>query len=176
LAKHGLGHLAKPAPKEVGIYLVAALTPSGEPRAGLRLHRRTADRPLPLEEAVELPRRVKLKLDALEPEGLAELCAVWVAPDEKDRFLALRLVRYAMAAAPRVGLPNLVAFGGQHSIPLARRAGFQLDPTDPVFPYPDHRFLSRLVWDVTQPPQPFRYGPDATANVLAPPSHVRTSP
>jgi hypothetical protein len=99
-----------------------------------------------LELAIELPRAAKGKLDDLEPKGLAELGATWVDPAMSHRDIAEVLVQFGIAVARSHGMPNLVSLGSQHSIPLALRMGFLLDPSEPVFRYPDARYQSRLAW------------------------------
>jgi hypothetical protein len=146
LRRFGLAHLVQPGDVDPAAYLIAAHRESGPVCAGLRLHPRRAAHPLPLELAVAIPAGVVLKLDQLEPRGLAELCALWVSADVEDKHLAVRMLRFAIRASAGLGWATLVALGGQHSLPLALRVGFRFDETEPTFVYPDERYRSRLVW------------------------------
>ena len=141
-------------------YLVAAESEPGRPVAGLRLEQRTADHRLPLERALALPDETQAKLDQRTAAGIVELCGLWVAQPAPERDLGDRLVRLGLAVAAAEGLAHVVAFGGQHSLPLALRTGFHFEGGEPVFPYPDPRYQSRLVWqrlpaptDVSHPSQ-----------------------
>ncbi len=127
-------------------HLVAAETEPGVPIGGLRLEQRTADHRLQLEGEVELPEASQRKLEARAGEGLVELCGMWVARDTGVRRLPDRLVRLAIALAAAQGTVHMVALGGQHSLPLALRTGFQLEEGEPVFPFPNPRYRSRVVW------------------------------
>jgi hypothetical protein len=146
LSRYGLEWMVKDAPPGRGVLLLVAEAARGALCAGLRLHRRTADGVLPLEEAISVPQAVQRKLEQRQAEGLAEACAFWVAPEVHDRHLAVRLLRFALAVSARAQLPHLVALAGPHSLPLALRVGFALDPSEPAFAYPDAHFRSRLVW------------------------------
>lgn len=151
LRQFGLEGMATKPPLEPGVLLVVARTGDSQLCAGLRLQRRTADRALPLEAAVELPEASRCKLDELEPRGLAELGALWVDPAMRSEAVADIVVHFAITVARTHHMPNLVSLGARHSIPLALRTGFRLDSTEPAFTYPDSRYQSRLVWRPAEP-------------------------
>ncbi len=126
--------------------LVAAEVQPGIPIGGLRLEQRTADHRLQLEDEVQLPEASQRKLEARASEGLVELCGMWVARDAGVRRLPDRLVRLGIALAAAQGTVHMVALGGQHSLPLALRTGFHFEDGEPVFPFPNPQYRSRIVW------------------------------
>jgi hypothetical protein len=126
--------------------LIAAENDSGVPIGGLRLERRTADHHLQLEGEVHLPEASQHKLDARATDGLVELCGMWVAREAGEPRLPDRLVRLAIALAAAEGTAHMVALGGQHSLPLALRTGFHFEEGEPVFPFPNPKYRSRVVW------------------------------
>lgn len=127
-------------------HLVVAVIEPGVPIGGLRLEQRTADHHLQLEGEVELPEASQRKLEARAEDGLVELCGMWVARDSGVRRLPDRLVRLGLALAAAQGTAHMVALGGQHSLPLALRSGFHFEEGEPVFPFPNPNYRSRLVW------------------------------
>ncbi len=146
LSRHGLSVAASDLQAEPGVVAIAAESASGQLCGGACLHRRSADRSLPLEELFELPESVHAKLEHLAPEGLGEVAALWVAPEHRSPLLPEAILHAAIAAGLASGLPHLVGLAGPHTVALARRAGFLPDPGEPVVPYPTPRFRSRLVW------------------------------
>ena len=127
-------------------YLVTAELEPGVPIGGLRIEQRSTSHRLPLELAIEPPEVMRRTLDRRTEAGLVELCGMWVAPAAKVPHLADRLVRLGIAVAAAEGMKHVVAFGGQHSLPLALRTGFRFGRGEPVFAYPDSRYHSRVVW------------------------------
>jgi hypothetical protein len=126
--------------------LVAAELEPGVPAGGLRLELRTTDHRLQLEGEVELPEASRLKLEARAEEGLLELCGMWVAREARVPRLPDRLVRLGIALAAAEGATHMVALGDQHSLPLALRSGFHFEDGEPVFPFPNPNYRSRVVW------------------------------
>ena len=126
--------------------LVAAVGDAGMPIGGLRLERRTPEHHLPLEGEVALPEASQRKLEGRAAAGLVELCGMWVEREAGERRLPDRLVRLGIALAAAEGVPHMVALGGQHSLPLALRSGFHFEDGEPVFPFPNPKYRSRVVW------------------------------
>jgi hypothetical protein len=148
LSRHGLSVVASDLQAEPGVVAIAAETASGQLCGGACLHRRSSDRPLPLEELVDLPEPVQARLTWLTAEGLGEVTALWVAPECKVPRLPEAIIHAAIATGLTSGIPHLVGLSGPHIVASCLRAGFQLDPSDPVIPYPTPRFRSRLVWRI----------------------------
>jgi hypothetical protein len=148
LSRHGLEVLATDLEAQPGLVAVAAETASGQLWGGACLHRRSSDRLLPLEDLVELPGSVQARLERLTPDGLGEVTALWVSPECQVPRLPEALIHVAIATGLASAIPHLVGLSGPHIVASCLRAGFQLDPSDPVIPYPTPRFRSRLVWRV----------------------------
>ena len=145
MAPYGIPFLVNPD-VDPEARLVAAEVEAGIPVGGLRLEQRTADHRLQLEGEVALPEASLRKLEARAAEGLVELCGMWVARDARLRRLPDRLVRLGIALAAAQGTAHMVALGGKHSLPLALRCGFHFEDGEPVFPFPDPTYHSRIVW------------------------------
>ncbi len=145
MAPYGIPFLVNPD-VDPEARLVAAEVEPGMPVGGLRLEQRTADHHLQLEGEVALPEPSQRKLEARAAQGLVELCGMWVGRDAGVRRLPDRLVRLAIALAAAAGVGHMVALGGPHSRPLALRAGFRVEDGEPVFPFPNPNYRSRVVW------------------------------
>jgi hypothetical protein len=142
---YGIEHIVKPTTFP-GAMLVAAEVEPGVPLGGLRVEPRTATHLLPLEQARETHFITARKIGRRAEEGLAELGGLWVSSTSTEPDLPARLVRLGIAVAQAEGFQHLVALCGHHSLHIALACGFRLEPGEPVIPYPDARYRSRVAW------------------------------
>lgn len=117
----------------------------GEPVAGLRIHRRRPDRPLPLERFHAGDPALLAAIDARAADGIAELAGLWSAPGWSGTGIGARIVAAAIERAAALGVRHLCSFAHQGNR-FARRLGFRRDPLLRPLPYPDDRYRSTVLW------------------------------
>lgn len=97
--------------------------------SGMRLQRRNAHHPLPLERAVgtEHP-EVAAALDALQDEGCGEFCALW---SRRETAMAgvgmLPMACVGLGLMPRLDIRHGFAFMGTNMRPIQRELGFTIN-------------------------------------------------
>src|SRR5262245_12835712 len=106
--RFGVAGVAPAAARVAGLsaWLVSVHGADGALLAGVRVEGR---RPLPVERALAHP-ALSRRLAALEPEGVAELCGLWAAPDLAGRGIGGPVIAAAVAVAPSLGFAWLCSF------------------------------------------------------------------
>jgi hypothetical protein len=126
--------------------LVSVVGPGHRPDAGLRIHRRTVERPLPLEKSVSLHPASVRRLDRLQVEGLVEMGGLWVGPALRGMGVVVPMFEAGIAACRLNGIRHFVGLAGQQTLPFALEANFWPDPIERDHPYPDRRYRSQVCW------------------------------
>lgn len=128
-----------------GAWIVLARAPTGDAHAGMRLHQRRPDQPLPVERALGDRCPLERALDAA-PQPLVELCGTWVSGGRRGGELAALVTRAALALACHLGARRIVGCAHQHILDFYRRFGACVDEHLGVHPYPDLRYQTRIFW------------------------------
>ncbi len=93
--------------------------------AGMRLHLRPGESGLPLERSLcKLEPTVPERLEALIPEGRAEIAGLWNAHRFAGRGIPLLLISSGVALAGMLGVSALVCVAAEYVVPHTRRVGF----------------------------------------------------
>lgn len=124
-------------------YLVVAR--DGEMVAGIRIHTRHRDGRLPLEAYLREHPVVQAEIARRAPEGLAELCGLWSAPDVARTGIGEHVVGAAVAVSPGFGLRHLCSFAHQFNR-FTRKVGFEPDGRIGEHAWPDERHRSTVNW------------------------------
>lgn len=124
---------------------VLARTGGGDPVGGMRVHLRRPDVPLPVERALGALCPIAQAI-ARAPAPLVELCGTWVASAHRGTGLAAALTAAALAVARALAARRIVACAHQHALALYRRFGAEVDDALGVFPYPDPRYRTCVIW------------------------------
>lgn len=109
--------------------------------SGMRLQKRQADHPLPLERAVgrNHPEVVRA-LDAHQQEGCGEFCALWSRRETAMAGIGmLTMACVGLGVMPRLDIRHGYAFMGTNMRPIQRELGFDIKEDwgeDGVFHYP----------------------------------------
>lgn len=119
--------------------LLAARADDGELLAGVRLQRRTAQAPLPL-ELIAAQYGVKVPV----PDGaVAEAGGLWATPRLQRTGIGRLLVEALLAVTPLLRIGHVMVLAHQFHRFL-RPAGFLPVPGVPRMAYPDDRYISEV--------------------------------
>ena len=143
--RHGAA-AAVSAPGHRGVHMVAAIVGGAEVVAGMRIHERCADHPLPVELALAERCPIRAALDAREPAPVVEMSGLWVADDRPRAELAAAVTRTALAACRLLGARSVVGCAHQHILAFYRRYGAVVDETLGAHPYPSPRYATQVVF------------------------------
>ena len=130
----------------VGVHMVAAIAASGEVIAGVRIHQRSAEHPLPVELALADRCPIAAALDAREPAPVVEMSGLWVADEPPCPELAAAVTRTALAACRTLGARSVVGCAHQHVLGFYRRYGAVVDESLGAHPYPNPRYATQVVF------------------------------
>jgi len=128
------------------IHMVAAVGPGVEVLAGMRIHQRRPDRPLPVELALGERCPVSAAIDARRPAPVVEMSGLWVAEAHRQGPLAAAVTRTAIAACRGLGARSIVGCVHQHILPFYQRLGAVVEPSLGVHPYPSPRYATQVVF------------------------------
>lgn len=113
---------------------------------GMKIHFKNIEQVLPSETVItKRYSSFGRKLSLLNPHGVAEFCSLWVDEAFSGYSIATKLIKKGFAITCARGYSTAFGFMGP-AYKTALRAGFTIDPEIKPFPYPDERFLSRVVW------------------------------
>lgn len=144
-ARHGAAAAAT-APAHRGVHMVAAVARGGDVVAGMRIHERLAEHPLPVEVALAERCEIGKALDARQPAPVVEMSGLWVADDQPRADLAAAVTRTALAACRLLGARSVVGCAHQHVLPFYRRYGAVVDEALGAHPYPSPRYATCVVF------------------------------
>lgn len=144
-ARHGAAAAAQ-QPLHADVHIVAAFADTGRIVAGMRVHERSADRPLPVELALADRCPISAALAARQPAPVIEMCGLWVDDDAPLPGLAAAVTRAALAVCRILGARSVVGCAHQHVLPFYRRYGAVVDESLGAHPYPSPRYATRIVF------------------------------
>lgn len=149
LIKFNVSQIASADPRFIdpqGVYLLVCEV-EGQLRAGARIHLKRERSTLPIEIALKgWSEELFVRLGELKEKRIAEVCGVWVHRSLSGKQFGKTLVAEATAFANELGMETLVALVPQHPVSYFKQAGFEYDGRISALPYPDGRFVSRVVW------------------------------
>ena len=143
-------------------YLI--VTREGSMVAGIRIHTRRPDRPLPFEAYFAGNEQLAAELDWRMKDGIAELAGLWSSPEVARTGIGGFIVGAAAAAAPYLDLAHMVSFAHQFNR-FTRQVGFEPDLSLGEHAFPDARYRSAVNWCETDS---FKTAdPEARTRILA---------
>lgn len=153
LANHGFKKLASSNDAWINskdVYVILVTSPSGHRiYGGARIHMKNPEGKLPLERAIEkFDPKVNDITDGMEPEGCAELCALWNSIEVAGFGIGSKLViRCAISMCENLNITHLLAL----SSPPTRRwmKGFGFTTITEIgdnggFPYPTDKLVATV--------------------------------
>jgi hypothetical protein len=128
------------------VHMVAAFGPGMEILAGMRIHQRRPDQPLPVELALGDRCPISAAIDARRPAPVVEMSGLWVAEAHRQGPLAGAVTRTALAACRHLGARSVVGCVHQHVLPFYQRYGAVVETSLGVHPYPSPRYATQVVF------------------------------
>ncbi|MEL6534198.1 MAG: hypothetical protein AAFQ98_02240 [Bacteroidota bacterium] len=153
---NGVSSIKKSWRKSPYSHMLTAETDNNELVAGIRIDIHNDNYAIPMKDALgnSVP-EVGEKIRNWQTVGdVGEICGLWVDRKHAGKELPTIMIRSTIAAAPLIGIRNLLGFANKYSYPTTEGLGFRKVTdfeNEGNFFYPDPRYLTFIVqMDVQQ--------------------------